>query len=61
MANGKRESEYRAGLLASIGCMVLWGVLPVYWKALVPISSWTIIIYRILLVNVVAILLAKTR
>lgn len=61
MERQDRQSEYRAGLLASIGCMVLWGVLPVYWKSLVPISSWTIIIYRILLVHVVAVLLARTR
>lgn len=54
-------NEYRSGLIASIGCMALWGVLPIYWKALVPISSWVIIIYRILLVNVFAMLLARTR
>ena len=60
-ANEQRISEYRSGLIASIGCMVLWGILPVYWKALVPISSWVIIIYRILLVHVFAILLAKTK
>ena len=45
----------------SIGCMVLWGVLPVYWKALIPISSWVIIIYRILLVNVFALIFAKAK
>lgn len=56
-----RINEYRSGLFASIGCMALWGVLPVYWKALVPISSAVIIIYRILLVHVVALLLARTR
>ncbi|MBQ9060935.1 MAG: EamA family transporter RarD [Firmicutes bacterium] len=54
-------NEYRSGLIASIGCMALWGVLPIYWKALVPISSWVIIIYRILLVNVFAMLLARTK
>lgn len=54
-------ADYRSGLIASIGCMALWGVLPIYWKALVPISSWVIIIYRILLVNVFAMLLARTR
>ena len=61
MGSENRAAEYRSGLIASIGCMTLWGVLPVYWKALVPISSWVIIIYRILLVNVFAILFAKTR
>ncbi|MBQ6402115.1 MAG: EamA family transporter RarD [Firmicutes bacterium] len=57
----EKKREYRNGLIASCGCMALWGVLPVYWKALIPISSWVIIIYRILLVNVVAMLMARTR
>ncbi len=39
-------------------CMLLWGVLPIYWKSLVPISSWVIIVYRILLVFVMAVLFA---
>lgn len=59
--NLTQTNEYRSGLIASIGCMALWGVLPVYWKALIPIDSWVIIIYRILLVCVVAMLLARTR
>ena len=37
------KKEYRKGLLVAVGCMVLWGVLPAYWKLLIPISSWTII------------------
>ncbi len=59
--HSSNTSEYRSGLIASIGCMTLWGILPIYWKALIPISSWVIIIYRILLVDVFAILLARTR
>ena len=51
----------RTGVLALTGCMLLWGFLPIYWRALIPISSGTIIIYRIFLVCVSAILLAKTR
>ena len=31
--------------------MVLWGVMPVYWKALIPIDSFVIIFYRIVLVG----------
>lgn len=61
MGNTSPTNEYRSGLIASIGCMALWGVLPVYWQALIPINSWVIIIYRILLVCVFAILFAKTR
>ena len=52
------EREHRNGLAAAVGCMMLWGVLPGYWKSLVPISSGTIILYRIVLVFVCSLLLA---
>ncbi len=55
------RTEYRKGLAMSVGCMILWGVLPVYWKALIPISSWVIIIYRILFVNVFAFIFSKAK
>lgn len=61
MGNTTDRSEYKLGLLVSVGCMVLWGILPVYWKLLIPISSWVIIIYRILLVHVFALIFARTR
>ena len=61
--NSKRKSEYKSeyksGLISLLGCMLLWGILPVYWKALVPINSWVIILYRVFLVFVFAILIAR--
>lgn len=55
------EHEYRKGVLAALACMTLWGVLPIYWKLLIPISSSVIIIYRIVLVFVSALGLAKIK
>ena len=46
--------DYRTGLISITACMVLWGVLPVYWQALRPIDSWVIIFYRIFLVGLVS-------
>lgn len=40
------KSDYRYGLICVLACQLLWGVLPVYWQALVPIPSWIIILYR---------------
>ncbi len=54
----QNQSEYRKGVMHILLCMLLWGVLPIYWKSLVPISSWVIIIYRILLVFIMAVLFA---
>jgi chloramphenicol-sensitive protein RarD len=54
----QNQSEYRKGVMHILLCMLLWGVLPIYWKSLVPISSWVIIVYRILLVFVMAVLFA---
>lgn len=47
------RKQYRTGIICSLSCSVLWGVLPVYWQALRPIDSWVIIFYRIFLVGVV--------
>ena len=48
-------------MAALIASMVMWGVLPVYWKSLIPIDSRVIILYRILMVDVFAILIARAR
>ncbi|MCF0144318.1 MAG: hypothetical protein HUJ79_04320 [Firmicutes bacterium] len=48
------SKTYRQGLISVTACMVLWGVLPVYWQALRPIDSWVIIFYRIFLVGLVS-------
>jgi len=42
----KEKSDYRTGLICIIACHLLWGFLPVYWQALVPIPSGIIILYR---------------
>lgn len=54
--NDKRT--YRRGLACALGCSALWGILPIYWQALRPISSSVIIFYRIFLVGIVCFLAA---
>ncbi len=54
----KEQREYKIGMACALGCAVLWGVLPLYWKALIPIDSMVIIFYRILLVGVCTFLLS---
>lgn len=53
----KKESE--KGFIAAIACAGIWGILPVYWKSLIPISSSVIIIYRILMVCLMSFIVAK--
>lgn len=55
------RKEYKNGMLAAIGCPLLWGILPIYWKSLIPISPRTIILYRIVLVFLTALLMARIR
>ncbi|MBL6468067.1 MAG: EamA family transporter RarD [Mogibacterium sp.] len=55
----KEQSQYRKGILQVVFCMVIWGVLPIYWKSLIPISSSVIILYRVLMVLLTALLLAR--
>ena len=56
-----RSSEYKRGIIASIACPTLWGFLPLYWQLLDSIDSWVIIIYRIFLVCVTALIIARFR
>lgn len=46
------KNQYRLGMMSTLFCGVLWGLLPIYWDALKPISSFTIIIYRIVLMSI---------
>jgi chloramphenicol-sensitive protein RarD len=32
--------------------MLIWGVMPIYWKALVPVNSYVIVLYRILFTGI---------
>jgi len=40
--------EYKKGLACALGCSILWGILPVYWKSLQPIDPLLIMLYRLL-------------
>lgn len=46
---GNGISEYKQGVACAILCSILWGLLPVYWKSLVPIDPFLILFYRIVL------------
>lgn len=52
-------SEYKKGMLATLGSQLAWGVLPIYWHMLRPINSFVIIFYRIFLVFVFSIIIAR--
>lgn len=52
MNDNYEKNQYRLGMMAILFCGFLWGLLPIYWDALKPISSFTIIIYRIVLMSI---------
>lgn len=52
MKDNYEKNQYRLGMMAILFCGFLWGLLPIYWDALKPISSFTIIIYRIVLMSI---------
>ncbi len=43
------RKNYQKGLIYALGCAAIWGLLPIYWDALNPISASVIIFYRIVL------------
>jgi len=42
----------RIGMICAISSMFVWGVMPIYWRALMPIDPFIIILYRIVLTAV---------
>ncbi len=56
--NKGNNKNYTIGLLSIFGCNFLWGILPVYWKALNPIDSFVIIFYRVILVAITTLVIS---
>jgi len=52
---------YEQGIIAILGCEMLWGVLPIYWKTLEPISSFMIILYRVVLIALLCYIVTAVR
>lgn len=61
MIKGKTYSEYKVGVICVVACQVIWGILPIYWQALMPINSWIIILYRIFTMAIYSLLAARTQ
>jgi len=40
--------EKRIGYIAGISAYIIWGLLPIYWHSMAGISSWEILIHRII-------------
>ncbi|HOA42334.1 MAG TPA: EamA family transporter RarD [Bacillota bacterium] len=49
----KDKKQYELGMACAILCALVWGVLPIYWKALDPIDPLLIIFYRIVLTCII--------
>ncbi|MBW2329034.1 MAG: EamA family transporter RarD [Deltaproteobacteria bacterium] len=47
MESSKNVQNSRIGLAAALSAYCMWGVFPLYWKALQVIPSWEIICHRI--------------
>ena len=59
---GTDQQKFRSGLLYAFGAYVLWGVLPLYFLALVPAGAFEIVAWRILFSLVFcAVLITVTR
>ena len=47
MESSKNVQNSRIGLAAALSAYCMWGIFPLYWKALQVIPSWEIICHRI--------------
>lgn len=46
--NNHSEQNEKKGLLSGIGAYLIWGVLPLYWKALGSVTPLSVLSYRII-------------
>ncbi|MDT8861909.1 EamA family transporter RarD [Alkalihalobacillus sp. MEB130] len=42
-----QQSEHQIGVFAAVGAYLIWGVLPLYWKLLEPVSAGEVLAHRI--------------
>ncbi len=57
----KKSSEYKTGLICVLLSQLIWGFLPIYWQALVPIPSWIIVLYRMTTIFIYAYIAARLK
>lgn len=53
--------EYKTGLFCALSCALIWGVLPMYWKAIEGVDPFLVMFYRILCVFVLIIIVDLIR
>ena len=53
--------DYRIGLICVLASQLIWGFLPAYWQALVPIPSWIIILYTMSTMFIYSYIAARLR
>lgn len=46
--NQEIEPADRTGLAAALAAYVSWGLMPIYFKLLEPVSAWEIIAHRVI-------------
>lgn len=57
----ENNRDYRIGLICVLASQLIWGFLPAYWQALVPIPSWVIILYRMTTMFIYSYIAARMR
>ena len=43
-----KDADIRLGLLAGVGAYTLWGVFPIYLKAVDDVSAFEVLVHRVL-------------
>jgi EamA domain-containing membrane protein RarD len=54
----KINRDYEKGVAFATLCYVMWGILPVYWKALDPINPVLIMFYRLIMAFLFVVVMA---
>lgn len=57
MSTGKDRSEFRLGLAESLGCELMWGLMPMFWRLLAGLSALFVLSGRLIWAGVFSVLM----
>jgi chloramphenicol-sensitive protein RarD len=58
LMNSAKHKEYEKGVAFAALSYIIWGILPVYWKAMAPVSPILIMFYRLVMAFIFVLILA---
>lgn len=57
MKDGKARSEFRLGMAESLGCEIMWGLMPMFWRLLAGLSALFVLSGRLIWTGIFSVIM----